>query len=95
MAKKTKIDKGSVDTKILQDWRTKIGVGPVMFTMFMNDANDTLKKLEGRELMDQKLKFETKLNRINALAIIAMNERGNEYEKKLSYDIAKEYSLIV
>ena len=101
MAKKTKIDKGSVDTKILQDWRTKIGVGPVMFTMFMNDANDTLKKLEGRELMDQKLKFEgrelmdqklkfeTKLNRINALAIIAMNERGNEYEKKLSYDIAK------
>ena len=39
--------------------------------------------------MDQKLKFETKLNRINALAIIAMNERGNEYEKKLSYDIAK------
>lgn len=89
MAKKTKIDKGSVDTKILQDWRTKIGVGPVMFTMFMNDANDTLKKLEGHELMDQKLKFETKLNRINALAIIAMNERGNEYEKKLSYDIAK------
>lgn len=89
MAKKTKIDKGSVDTKILQDWRTKIGVGPVMFTMFMNDANDTLKKLEGRELMDQKLKFETKLNRINALAIIAMNEKGNEYEKKLSYDIAK------
>lgn len=89
MAKKTKIDKGSVDTKILQDWRTKIGVGPVMFTMFMNDANDTLKKLEGREIMDQKLKFETKLNRINALAIIAMNERGNEYEKKLSYDIAK------
>ena len=89
MAKKTKIDKGSVDTKILQDWRTKIGVGPVMFTMFMNDANDTLKKLEGRELMNQKLKFETKLNRINALAIIAMNERGNEYEKKLSYDIAK------
>lgn len=89
MAKKTKIDKGSVDTKILQDWRTKIGVGPVMFTMFMNDANDTLKKLEGRELMDQKLKFETKLNRINALAIIAMNAKGNEYEKKLSYDIAK------
>lgn len=89
MAKKTKIDKGSVDTKILQDWRTKIGVGPVMFTMFMNDANDALKKLEGRALMDQKLKFETKLNRINALAIIAMNERGNEYEKKLSYDIAK------
>ena len=89
MAKKTKIDKGSVDTKILQDWRTKIGVGPVMFTMFMNDANDALKKLEGRALMDQKLKFETKLNRINALAIIAMNEKGNEYEKKLSYDIAK------
>lgn len=89
MAKKTKIDKGSVDTRILQEWRTKIGVGPVMFTMFMNDANDTLKKLEGHELMDQKLKFETKLNRINALAIIAMNERGNEYEKKLSYDIAK------
>mgnify|MGYP001597247271 CR=1 FL=1 len=89
MAKKTKIDKGSVDTKILQEWRTKIGVGPVVFTMFMNDANDTLKKLEGRELMDQKLKFETKLNRINALAIIAMNERGKEYEKKLSYDIAK------
>lgn len=89
MAKKTKINKGSVNDSILQKWRTKIGVGPVMFQVFTNDANAELKKLEGIELMNRKLELETKLNRINTNAILAMNKGGNEYEKKLSYDIAK------
>ena len=89
MAKKTKIDKGNIDNRIFQEWRTKTGVGPVMFQVFTNDANAELKKLEGIELMNRKLELETKLNRINANAILAMNKGGNEYEKKLSYDIAK------
>ena len=89
MAKKTKIDKGNIDNRIFQEWRTKTGVGPVMFQVFTNDANAELKKLEGKNLMNRKLELETKLNRINANAILAMNKGGNEYEKKLSYDIAK------
>ena len=89
MAKKTKIDKGSVNGRIFQEWRTKTGVGPVMFQVFTNDANAELKKLEGKDLMNRKLELETKLNRINANAVIAMNSKGNEYEKKLSLDLAK------
>ena len=89
MAKKTKIDKGSIDNRILQNYRTKIGVGPVVFNTFLNDANTELKKLNGKELMDKKLQFETKLNRINAKAVIAMNGNGNGYEKTLSVNIAK------
>ena len=89
MAKKTKINKGNVNDGILQKWRTKIGVGPVMFNVFVNDANTELKKLEGIDLMNKKLEFETKLNRINVNAILAMNKGGNDYEKKLAHDIAK------
>lgn len=89
MAKKTKINKGSVNDSILQKWRTKIGVGPVMLQVFTNDANAELKKLEGIELMNRKLELETKLNRINVNATLAMNKSGNEYEKKLAHDIAK------
>ena len=89
MAKKTKIDKGSIDNKIFQNYRTKIGVGPVVFNMFLNDANMELKKLNGKELMDKKLQFETKLNRINVNAVLCMNKYGSEYEKNLSLNIAK------
>ena len=89
MAKKTKIDKRSIDNKIFQNNRTKIGVGPVVFNMFLNDANMELKKLNGKELMDKKLQFETKLNRINTNAVLCMNKYGSEYEKTLSLNIAK------
>ena len=89
MAKKTKISKGNIDNAIFQKWITKTGVGPVMFNVFVNDANTELKKLEGIDLMNKKLEFETKLNRINVNAILAMNKGGNEYEKKLAHDIAK------
>lgn len=89
MAKKTKINKGNIDSRIFQEWRTKTGVGPVMFQVFTNDANAELKKLEGKDLMNRKLELETKLNRINVNAVIAMNHKGNDYEKKLSLELAK------
>ena len=89
MAKKTKINKGNIDSRIFQEWRTKTGVGPVMFQVFTNDANAELKKLEGKDLMNKKLELETKLNRINVNAVIAMNHKGNDYENKLSLELAK------
>lgn len=89
MAKKTKINKGNIDSRIFQEWRTKTGVGPVMFQVFTNDANAELKKLEGKDLMNRKLELETKLNRINVNAVIAMNHKGNDYEKKLSLELGK------
>ena len=89
MAKKTKINKGNIDSRIFQEWRTKTGVGPVMFQVFTNDANAELKKLEGKDLMNKKLELETKLNRINVNAVIAMNHKGNDYEKKLSLELGK------
>ena len=89
MTKKTKVTKESIDNGIFQNYRTKTGVGPVVFNMFLNDANTELKKLNGKELMNKKLYFETKLNRINANAILCMNKCGNEYEKKLAERIAK------
>ena len=89
MAKKTKINRGNIDSRIFQEWRTKTGVGPVMFQVFTNDANAELKKLEGKDLMNRKLELETKLNRINVNAVIAMNHKGNDYEKKLSLELAK------